>query len=185
VQAGLTPAITGPGFGATFPGGGIAAPAGGTAAGTATFAPQSNTAVSGTIAVTTTAPLCAPLPTPLTFTGTGSIPIASFPGTTLAVTVGDCGKGPDSTATLTIQNTGVAPLQLFSPASTMGDFALVSYTTTPIAASGTGTIVIQALHPAGASADGTLDDTLTFQTNEPNDPTYKVAVTVRTLCGNL
>lgn len=183
VQAGLTPAITGPGFGATFPGGGIAAPAGGTAAGTATFAPQSNTAVSGTIAVTTTAPLCAPLPTALTFTGTGSIPIASFPGTTLAVTVGDCGKGPDSTATLTIQNTGVAPLQLFSPASTMGDFALVSYTTTPIAASGTGTIVIQALHPAGAGARGTLDDTLTFQTNEPNNPTYKVAVTVTTICG--
>jgi large repetitive protein len=182
IAAGLTLVGAGPGFDGVFTGSNLAAPDGGTALGNATFTPQSNGPASGTVSVTTSVALCAPLPPALAFTAVGTVPIASFPSTGLTTGYAPsfCPPGDSVPATLSIENTGSAPLLLSGATAGGGYLSIVSSTATPIPPGQTGTIVVQGAFPATYQG-GSVQGTLTFSTNEPGAPSYSVPVTINFL----
>jgi hypothetical protein len=165
---------TGTGFGASLTAGSAKA-GGGTDPGTASFTATTNTSVSGTLSVITSTALCAAAPTPLALTATGAVPVLTPPSGSLAVS-GTCNGGASTQVTLTLQNTGNAPLTLSGVASNAGHFTIVSVTT-PIAAKSSGTIVIQGTAAAGSAGGAAQPDKLVFQTNEVGAPQYSVPVT--------
>jgi hypothetical protein len=157
-------------------------PAGGSpVTGTASFTAAANAAAVGSLAVSASN-LCNPQPTTLTLNAVGAVPVATVGGA-LAVTA-TCG-GAVTNATLALTNTGNAPLTLGSIASTSGYFAVVS-STSPIAAQGSGSIVIKGVVPPNPVGSNTaLADTLSFTTNEVGLPTHKVAVGDTVMGANL
>jgi hypothetical protein len=186
---------TGAGFAAAFTGSNFATSNGGSEPGTVTFTPAANSAASGALALTTSAPLCAALPS-LNLTATGDVPVASFPSGTINLTYCEefaqyCGGdgrrarrpslSPEqfsctpSQATLSIENTGKAPLLISGVSSENGLFNILSVPTTAIAPGTAATIVIQAIDNIDVCCDDD-GDTLSFTTNEPGDPTDSVMI---------
>ena len=173
VDATITATATGAGFSANVSSTPI--DNGASAPGTATFKATTNASVTGTLSISTTTALCAALPQPLTLTATGAVPVATYSGATLAVS-GTCGGGAATTATLSIQNTGNAPLTVSGVGSLHGDFTVQSVPGT-IASGQAGSIVLQGATPAGSLGGQPYGDTLSFTTNEPGTPTHTVPVT--------
>ncbi len=196
VDAPLTLASGGAGFGAVFTGGTTTAAAGsGNAPGNATFSPSAVGPANGSLIVSTSAPLCAAPPPAIALTASGTAPSASTPTTSVSFT-GDyqmvCGSTSASpTQTVTITNNGDAPLTLSGVQSQSGYFNVVSYTTTSIAPGNSGTITLQVPAPTKDAngvynvAGGTHTDALLYTTNEVGSPTHSIPVTVVVVGANL
>jgi hypothetical protein len=186
VDAPLTVAMDG-GFGAAITTEPPTATAdGGVAAGNVSFTPLANVSYSGALSVTTTAPLCSVAPSPITITGTGAVPVASFPSTAIAI-VATCAAATNTgLGSVTITNNGNSSLSISGAASKNGNFIVESGSPSTIAAHGTGTISIAASTVGQGSPSGTvLNDLLTFATNEPGSPARSVPVTVTLSGANL
>jgi hypothetical protein len=169
-DATVTVTASGAGFSATVA---STAPAnGGSAPGSAFFTATANAMAAGSLSVTASN-LCAPLPTPVTLSAVGQVPIATFSKTPLAVTA-TCGGGATS-ATFVVQNMGNAPLAI-NGASSMGGYFSIAGFTSPIAPGGADKVTITGLTAGAAGSSTPYSDTLQFSTNEVGSPAYQVAV---------
>jgi hypothetical protein len=150
---------------------------GGSVPGTLTFKPIDTSAQSTTLSVMTTAPLCAAI-APLSVTGQGQSPDATFPGGPFTVET-TCGGGSAGTQTITITNSGTTPLQLSSVGSAAGHVQVVSFPSGAIQPGASDFIVFQAKDAViGTDAAGSYGDGVSFTTNEVGNPTHTVPVTV-------
>jgi hypothetical protein len=183
LAAPLTLEPSGAGFGAAFTGSSTAAAGGGTAPGNATFVPQGPGAVTGSLGVSTTTALCAPLPPALSLSATGVGPAATYATAALALAV-TCGGAASGTTSLLVTNGTAFPLTL-TASSQNGDFDVLTPTVS-IPANSRGNITIQAPAVAtGSKAQGTYADNLLFTTNEYGSPTHAVPVNVTLTGANL
>jgi hypothetical protein len=182
----LTLAVTGTGYSGAFTSSATAAADGGTASGNVTFDPSSNGADDGTLTVTTTEPLCSATPPAINLTATGAVPVAAYPTTAVAV-ASTCGGGAGTSGGVVVTNNGDSPLTISGVTSAKGYFTF----TTPASIAGgggTGTIGVTAAAiavGAGPLGGSTLNDTLSFTTNEIGSPTHTVPVTVAVSGANL
>jgi hypothetical protein len=167
--------VTGGGFGASISGSDKAAASGGTVDGNATFTAQKSGNVTGTLAVTSSDPVCNVPPT-LDLTATGALPVASFPSTSAIPLSGVCG-GNVTGGTLVVQNTGTAALTIANVASKAGLFT-ATVAPASVAPGSSATITLTPSLPAGAQGGTSAGDTLLFSTNEPGGPSYSVPVSV-------
>jgi hypothetical protein len=184
-------------YGVTPPTASNIAPAGGfSAAESVAFTPTSAIAYPASLALTTSDPLCAPLPTPISITGTGAngkvfiAPTTLTFGTSPSDPAGlvDCGAiGPASS--LTISNVGNAAFEV--TALTLGLAAASPYelsgaasslpATVAIGASVTLTITPKAIPSAVADPNdpSPFTDTLTITTNAALDTPHSVALVMQ------
>jgi hypothetical protein len=173
--------------GGTFFGTQVTAPPdGGPASSVVEYQQAASQAVSSSLVVSTPAPLCSVLPSPIPLTATGALAVAGFATTPIALT-STCG-GTGSQASLKISNTGQGPLQIQSAASTSGKFTIVSALPMTIAPGSNANLVIAATAVGQGTAGGTvIDDTLSFTTNEVSTQTEPrtVPVTVTLTGANL
>jgi len=179
----LTPGGTG--YTASFTTASTAAADGGTASGNVTFVPSSNGADNGSLTVTTTEALCAATPAAITVTATGAVPTATYVST--AIPIGStCGGGAGTTGSLTITNSGDSPLTISNVASQSGYFTFTTPGSIPAGSKGAIAITAAAI-PVGSGPTGgsTLNDTLSFTTNEVGSPTHSVPVSVAVSGANL
>jgi hypothetical protein len=184
VDAPITLTPSGAGYGAVFTGTATATATGGKAPGNATFTPAAAGLVSGSLSFSTTAATCAAVPGPVSLSGTGVGPVATYAATPLTLTV-ECGGAASNVATLTITNSTAYPLSV-TASSKNGLFNFTTPTTFAIAANASGSVSIQA--PAVASGGGTAGtsaDTLLLKTNEFGSPTHSVPVSVQVNGANL
>jgi hypothetical protein len=182
VDAPLTVIVTGSGYDAGFVGdAGVAEAGGGAASGNVYFTPSSGGSDPGTLSISTTAPLCAAAPS-ADLTAVGAVPIATYSAPVAASAT--C-NGTTTNGSLQISNTGAAPLTISNPASKNGTFTIVSSPTT-IGVGSNDSIVIQPVAIGQGTAGGsTISDTLTFQTNEPGNPTRSASVGIAVMGANL
>jgi hypothetical protein len=158
---------------------------GGAASGLVAFTPTANGEDDTSLSVSTTAPLCAAPPGPISITATGAVPVASFPSTAIPL-VATCAAATNTPGTLTITNNGNAPLTITNAQSTNGNFIVSSLPGSIAGSGGTGQITIAASAVGQGTASGTvLNDTLTFSTNEPGAPPRSAPVTVTLSGANL
>ncbi len=160
----------------------LTAAAGTTADSTVTFTPATTNPVTGSVALTTGAStvLCAPLPSALAISGTGSNgQVAVTPG---PLVFGTGGLVPCGTTALpqniTIQNTGTASFtwtSTFAHGSSYYTLAPASGTVQPM----TTTTVVVTPKPIPATSTttaGQYDDTLTITTNVVGDSPHPIAL---------
>jgi hypothetical protein len=181
-DAPLTLDVGGAGYGASFTSAADAPPDGGVASGSVTFLPTTNGPVAGSLKVSTTAPICSVTPS-IVLSGSGSLPVASVPSTPIAAGA-ICG-GTTTQGSVSITNTGGAPLVISSATSVSGTFTVVS-TPSPIAPGSSGSITIQPVALGqGTPGNSTLNDTLDFTTNEAGNPTRSAPVAIAVSGANL
>jgi hypothetical protein len=181
--------VTGTGFSASL----TSSTAGGGATdnGNAVFTAIGNGNFTGTLAVTTTSPLCAPLPPAITMTATGAVPVISAPAA-VAVTatcgvasIGMSAQGAPqqnqaaatgTTTNITLLNSGNAGASYSVTGTTGTNFTVTSGGSGTIPAGGNATIVVTGTVPAGAAGGATPTGTLTFTTSEANNPVHTVTI---------
>jgi hypothetical protein len=157
--------------------GGTATANGGSVPGTVSVKPIDTNPQTTTLSVTTTAPICAAA-APLSVTGQGQAPDATFPGGPFTVET-TCGGASAGTQQLTITNNGSTPLQLSSIGSAAGHVQIVSAPSGLIQPGASDFIVFQAMDAViGTDAAGSYGDGVSFTTNEVGNPTHTVPVTV-------
>jgi hypothetical protein len=184
VDAPLTVSVTGSGYDAGFVGdAGVAEAGGGAASGNVYFVPTAGGSDPGTVSISTTAPLCAALPS-ANLTAVAAVPVATYASAPVAPTA-TC-NGTTTQASLQISNTGAAPLTISNAASKNGTFTIVSSPASPIGVGSNDSIVIQPVAIGQGTAGGSsINDTLTFQTNEPGNPTRSASVGTTVMGANL
>lgn len=150
---------------------------GGSVPGTVSYKPVDTSTASTTLTVTTTAALCADI-TPVSVTGQGEAPDATFPGGPYTVEA-TCAGTKTPLQAFTIVNNGSTPLQLSNVGSKLGHVQVLSYPIAPIPPGGNGQITFQAKDPViGTDLANTYSDGVSFTTNEVGNPTHTVPVTV-------
>jgi hypothetical protein len=170
------------------PGGGQSSPVG------VTFTPTSATPYPGTLAITTTDALCAPLPNPVTLSGTGAQGKASISATTLTFGTDpadpkglvNCGA-TGTPQTFTVSNVGNQAFQLTGLALGKGAASpyVVSGPTLPatlaIGASVTVTVTPNPIPGAVAQPNDAspFTDTLTVTTNAALDTPHTIALVMQ------
>jgi hypothetical protein len=149
-----------------------------------TFAPgNSATAQSGHVSVTTTSPLCAPLPTALAADGTGTAGQVVFNPSTVNFGNVNCG-GTAAPKTVTFSNPGNQDYTITNVALQKGTYFTVSMSPADgIVPKNNGGTVVVTLTPSAipqtvpsVPATATYSDQLTVTTNAANDTPHSIAV---------
>ncbi len=136
---------------------------------TATFSPTATGNANGSVSIVSNDPAS---PTTVVLTGTGTLPQLSStppPGSTIAF--GNRRVGSTTNLNLVINNTGTATLNVANFATT-GPFSS-NGAGSAIAPGGTKTVVVSFTPTAAGNANGTL----TFSTDDPNNPTASYTLT--------
>ena len=156
----------------------VAAADGGSVTGSIEYQPTASGPATSSLVVTTTAPVCAPLPAPTPLTATGALSVATFFTKPLGLS-STCGGGAGTQTALVIQTTGAGPLQIESASSALGTFTIVSALPMTIAPGDTGSLFIAGAAVGQGTAGGTFTkDTLSFTTNEVSTQTEPRTVEV-------
>jgi hypothetical protein len=174
----LTLSTSGAGFSAAFGAGGSTANASGSASGSAVFTPSTPGTASGTMTISTTDVLCSAPLAAVTLAANALVPVASYPGTPMSVSV-VCGQGASALQSLAITNNGNTPLTL-SNISSQGGRLSISAVPQPIPPGQTGYITFTAnAATIGTDPGGSVySDAVVFTTNELGTPTHSVPVQI-------
>jgi hypothetical protein len=176
-------ATTGPGFSATRPNGGTIPANGTNQTATVTQTVAQHGAVTGTLTVSSSTAQCTAAPGAVNLSAFGRTPTAII-GTVPAMSVA-CGTGTPATVSVSIQNTGDAPLVLNASAS--GGLVITSSTSMTIAAGASSAITLRP--PAsviGSDLGGTTKSgTLTITTNEVTGATHQIPLASTVVGANL
>ncbi|MGH9886495.1 MAG: choice-of-anchor D domain-containing protein, partial [bacterium] len=183
LNATVTVATTGAGFSATRPNGGTIPANGTNQSATVTQTVAQHGAVTGTLTVSSTTAQCAAAPGAVNLTAFGRTPTAAI-GTVPSMTAA-CGAGTPAIVTVSIRNTGDAPLVLNASAS--GGFVITSAASMTIAAGATSAIT---LRPPTAVVGSDLGGTtktgmLTITTNEVTGATHQIPLASTVVGANL
>lgn len=145
---------------------------------TVSFAPTVTAAQAKNLTFAVAGPLCGSAPATVGLSGSGTVPIFSTGGriTTFSAT---CGAGAVPSQTLTLRNDAAAlgKLLITNIAKT-GPFTVSPTSLAAIDPGGTGSLTITASQPViGTDRGGQTDPgTITFNTNDPNNPSITVAI---------
>jgi hypothetical protein len=158
--------------------------AGGSLESALTFAPgNSATAQTGKVSVTTTSPICAPLPSALAADGTGTAGQVVFNPSTVNFGNVNCG-GTAAPKTVTFSNPGNQDYKITNLALEKGTYFTVSMSPVDgIVPKNNGGTVVVTLTPSAipqtvpsVPATATYSDQLTITTNAANDTPHSIAV---------
>jgi hypothetical protein len=108
-------------------------------------------------------------------TGTGAVAAVS----TTKVDFGnaDCGGAAPGNQTVTVKNTGTAPLMVTASVSGSSAFSIVGMPTLTVAPGASGTVTVAAAAvPASSAAGAAVQGTLTLATNDPANASIKVSL---------
>jgi Fibrinogen beta and gamma chains, C-terminal globular domain len=105
----------------------------------------------------------------------GGVPTAVFASAAIALPPGNCG-GAAVTSTLSIQNTGGAPLTVQD--NVTGTAFSVTPATLTVAAGATGTLTVSASVPQAATAGAAIPSVLSLVTNDPAHATASINLSV-------
>jgi hypothetical protein len=142
-------------------------------------------AATGTLQVTTTAPLCqAAQPAGVSLTVTKTGPVAQYSAATLSYQA-HCQKPASAAQSVTVTNGGTSPLLLSNVTASAG-FTVTGYTTAAIAPGTPGTISVQANTPSSGDKGGDVKSgSVSFTTNEYKSPTHTVPLSATVYGANL
>ena len=178
----VTPAIVGAGYAVALTSGSTVKAGGGTAPGNVTFTAMDDNKDTGTLSVTSSGALCAALPAAIGLTAQSQIPVAQTAATLSGSST--CGGGASS-ATLLVQNTGLAPLVIKSAVSQGGLFSVGSLPPAIAAGQSANLVVTIGAPPPGTRGGTSVSDALVITTNEPTNGSHSVPVSIAVHGANL
>ncbi len=146
----------------------------------ATFKPTGAGTVSGNVSLASTGTMCAPLPTALSFSGTGTIGAATV--SPAAVSFGSSGYancGTQASAqTITVKNDGSASFSITGVTVPAGYSYTAPGGTTVAAGNSVSLVVTPPAVPATLSAVTSYNGTMSITTNIPGDSAHNVALSM-------